>query len=113
MAGASLIPAAKAPQTPPGAEEPASGSQAVELWLHNRPPETIRTYRADAERFRDWTGKPLNGRLRNYLRSLIFSACFIRDRSGWFSPALSNAAKSSNVIAPKVFPFSGLSQFWR
>jgi integrase/recombinase XerD len=31
----------------------------VELWLHNRRAETVRTYRADASRFRQWAGKPL------------------------------------------------------
>ena len=39
------------------------------------------------------------------------SARFIGDRSGWVKPALSNATKSSSVISPNVFSFSGLSQF--
>jgi hypothetical protein len=41
------------------------------------------------------------------------NARFIRVRSGCVRPALSNAAKSSSVTSPKVFPFSGLSQYWR
>ena len=46
-------------------ERPVIGLQAssddhlVELWLHNRRAETVRTYCADAARFRQWAGKPL------------------------------------------------------
>jgi hypothetical protein len=37
----------------------------------------------------------------------------LRDRSEEVKPALSNAAKSSRVASPKVFPFSGLFQLSR
>ena len=37
----------------------ASDHHLIGLWLHNRPDETLRTYRADASRFRTWLGKPL------------------------------------------------------
>ena len=37
----------------------ASDDHLIDLWVHNRPAETVRTYRADLSRFRAWAGKPL------------------------------------------------------
>src|SRR5262249_9422682 len=37
----------------------ASDDHLIDLWVHNRPAETVRTYRADLDRFRAWAGKPL------------------------------------------------------
>ncbi|MDQ6699932.1 MAG: tyrosine-type recombinase/integrase [Acidobacteriota bacterium] len=36
----------------------ASDDHLLQLWLHNRRAETVRTYRADLLRFRTWAGKP-------------------------------------------------------
>jgi integrase/recombinase XerD len=37
----------------------ASDDHLIDLWVHNRPTETVRTYRADLFRFRTWAEKPL------------------------------------------------------
>jgi integrase/recombinase XerD len=37
----------------------ASDDHLIDLWVHNRPEETVRTYRTDAARFRVWAAKPL------------------------------------------------------
>ncbi len=37
----------------------ASDDHFIDLWVHNRPAETIRTYRADLARFRNWAQKPV------------------------------------------------------
>jgi site-specific recombinase XerD len=37
----------------------ASDDHLIDLWVHNRPAETVRTYRADLVRFRGWAQKPL------------------------------------------------------
>jgi site-specific recombinase XerD len=37
----------------------ASDDHLIDLWVHNRPTETVRTYRADLVRFRGWAKKPL------------------------------------------------------
>jgi integrase/recombinase XerD len=49
-------------QTVPVAVVPAqatSDEMLIDLWVHGRSPHTVRAYRADIRRFRDFTGKPL------------------------------------------------------
>lgn len=45
------------PLSAPPASPTSSDDQLIDLWVHNRPAETIRTYRADLRRFRTWLGK--------------------------------------------------------
>ncbi|HMF79512.1 MAG TPA: site-specific integrase, partial [Bryobacteraceae bacterium] len=42
---------------PLSAPQASSDDQLIDLWVHNRPAETIQTYRADLLRFRTWLGK--------------------------------------------------------
>lgn len=54
-----LVPTSDAyPESIP-ARQADSDEHLIDLWLHNRPEETIRTYRASLRRFQTWVGKPL------------------------------------------------------
>jgi integrase/recombinase XerD len=60
MATSRLIPSPETALAPlPPSPQAESDAHVLELWLHNRRPQTIRTYRADAERFLSWVAKPL------------------------------------------------------
>jgi integrase/recombinase XerD len=39
----------------------ATDAQLVGLWIHGRPPQTMRAYAADARRFLSFVGKPIHG----------------------------------------------------
>jgi integrase/recombinase XerD len=55
MSDLAVLSAPKSVQMP----QAASDDHLIDLWVHNRPAETVRTYRADLGRFRTWSGKPL------------------------------------------------------
>jgi site-specific recombinase XerD len=56
---AALVPTRAMPRETPSPSQAASDGHLVDLWVHNRPEETVRTYRTDAGRFRAWAAKPL------------------------------------------------------